>query len=116
MAANTERFITAAKIVYGEKWPHRLAADRRLLVRSVRRWASGAREAPEDLVEDLEWQAGHIQSTGFLVELARLVKRYETLVPPNTRAAHLADAADRARTAEAPKDRLRRVSGSKPSD
>lgn len=116
MAANTERFIAAAKTVYGEKWPHRLAADRRLLVRSVRRWASGAREAPEDLVEDLEWQAGHIQSTGFLVELGRLIKLHERQVSPNTMAAHLADAADELRTAEPPKDRLRKVSGSKPSE
>lgn len=107
MAHNTAEFERLARIVYGEKWPYRLAADLGERIRSVRRWADGSREAPDALMERLGDLAAIVEDARLAPAIEQFIERYGSLVPINSLAAHLADAADRIRTAEPPRDRVR---------
>ena len=70
----TRALANVATQLYGEAWVQRLAAHRKISLRTVQRWASGAFAVPDSLITELEDEAERVEHAGHRKKIADAVQ------------------------------------------
>lgn len=75
----TLKFNVAASEVYGSSYVQRLSEHKGILLRTVQRWASGYREPPEDIINELRATSELLEQlqldAGFRIEANRALEQ-----------------------------------------
>lgn len=74
-AVATLKFNTLAFEIYGSQYVARLAEHRDVQLRTVQRWASGAREPPAELLEHLSGQFEMLKNRDVIADLRAVAQQ-----------------------------------------